>query len=361
MNVTSIHVTSSSLSRTSLPHRAPARLVSAALTAALVSIAGAASGEPAAPGDSPYGGELDATAPSAGQGAEAKASAGERETRSTGRTFGRARSSVEPSDPAAEADEPYPIEVRAIAELGALGVLTHTYQQGSNGTVFDYKKDGGQNVLAPTGRLSAELELNDAHTFIFLYQPLQLTTDVVFIKPVTIDELTFPAGTPMNLRYGFDYYRVSYLYDTWWDDPRTDLELGLSLQIRNAVVDFTSADGTLGRSFQNIGLVPALKIRARHNFDSGVWVAAEVDGMYAPVKYLNGGDSDVEGAIIDTSVRVGYKIAPSVSAFLNLREIGGGAEGTSKDEQDVGDGFNANWLAFLTGSVGVEWTPSELW
>jgi hypothetical protein len=261
----------------------------------------------------------------------------------------------------AEADEPYPVEVRAIAELGALGVLQHTYQAGSNGTLFDYKEEGGQNVLSPTGRLSAELELNDAHTFIFLYQPLQLTTDVVFRKPVVIDELTFPAGTPMNLRYGFDYYRMSYLYDTWWDDARTDFEIGLSLQIRNAVVDFTSADGTLGRSFQNIGLVPAIKLRARHNFDSGVWVAAEVDGMYAPVKYLNGGDSDVEGAIIDTSVRVGYKIAPSVSAFLNLREIGGGAEGTSKDKEDYGDGFNSNWLAFLTGSVGVEWTPSELW
>jgi hypothetical protein len=76
---------------------------------------------------------------------------------------------------------------------------------------------------------------------------------------------------------------------------------------------------------------------------------------------LNGGNSDVQGAIIDASLRVGYRVAPSLGVFANVRHLAGGAEGTSYDEDDYLDGFTSNWLSFMTGSLGVEWTPSELW
>jgi len=254
------------------------------------------------------------------------------------------------------AEEP-PVQLRGVGELGGLIVLSHTVQLSKSGTVFDYPSDGGQNVFFPFWRLSAELELDGAHTFILLYQPLDLQTSKVLDRDLVADGLRFPAGTAMDLRYFFDFYRGSYLYDFWWDRPRDEFAWGLSLQIRNAIIDFTSADGTLSRTRSNIGPVPALKIRVRRTLDSGFWLGGEVDGMYAPVKYINGGDSDVQGAIIDLSLRAGYVVTESVDLFANLRLLGGGAEGTGTPEQ-YSDGYTANWLGFLSPSLGVIWTPT---
>lgn len=252
--------------------------------------------------------------------------------------------------------EPF-VQVRGSAELGGLFVLGHTVQLSKAGTVFDYTADGGQNVFFPFGRLSAELELNGHHTFVLLYQPLDLRSSSVLRRDVIADGLRFPAGTAMDFRYFFDFYRFSYMYDFWGDRPADEFSWGLSLQIRNAIIDFTSADGSLSRTRSNIGPVPAIKARIRHTFDNGIFLGGEADGMYAPVKYINGGDSDVEGAILDISLRTGYVVSPAVDVFINLRQLAGGAEGTGSDT-DFGDGFTANWLNFFIPSVGVTWTPT---
>jgi len=43
---------------------------------------------------------------------------------------------------------------RAVAELGFLAVLNHKIQFSNNGTYFNYKEEGGQDVLFPINRLS---------------------------------------------------------------------------------------------------------------------------------------------------------------------------------------------------------------
>ncbi|MBW2527071.1 MAG: hypothetical protein JRI23_23015 [Deltaproteobacteria bacterium] len=270
--------------------------------------------------------------------------------------LGSSSARAEP-EPEPEPDaEPF-VQVRGVGEIGGLFVLGHTVQLSKSGTVFDYRADGGQDVFFPFGRLSAELELNGHHTFILLYQPLDLRTREVLHRDVVADGLRFPAGTALDLRYFFDFYRFSYLYDFWGDRAHDEFSWGLTLQIRNAIIDFTSADGELSRTRSNIGPVPAIKARMRHTFDCGAWIGGEADGMYAPVKYINGGDSDVEGAILDISLRAGYVVTPSVDVFLNLRQLAGGAEGTGSPTAQS-DGFTANWLNFFIPSVGVIWTPT---
>jgi hypothetical protein len=190
------------------------------------------------------------------------------------------------------------------------------------------------------------------HSLIFLYQPLDLRTQVTLSEPLTVDGLTFAEQTPLDLQYGFPFYRVSYLYDVV-RGRKLQLALGGSLQIRDATITFTSADGAARRSNRDVGLVPLLKARLRYDLGDDWFLASEVDGFYAPVKYLNGGDSDVVGAIIDASVRGGYQLSPRALAFLNLRWLGGGAEGTGEVE-DFGDGYSENWLQFLTVSLGVQ-------
>jgi hypothetical protein len=250
-------------------------------------------------------------------------------------------------EPAAESD----VEVRTLAEFGGLLPLYHHIQFGRDGSEFDYVKEGGQDVVFPVGRLSVELRAQ-RHRVTFLYQPLELNTQVVLKRPITVDGLTFPEQTPLDLRYGFPFYRLSYAYDVVHAESLR-VALGASFQLRDATITFTSADGGQRRTRRDVGPVPALKGVVRYDAPSGWFGALEIDGFNAPVRYFNGGDSDVEGAIIDANLRGGYRLNPRVDAYLNLRWLGGGAEGSSEPE-DFSDGYNQNWLHFLIVSLGVD-------
>ncbi|MEM7657207.1 MAG: hypothetical protein AAF399_13820, partial [Bacteroidota bacterium] len=58
------------------------------------------------------------------------------------------------------------------------------------------------------------------------------------------------------------------------------------------------------------------------------------------------------GAILDGSLRFGSKMRETDRLFLNLRYLGGGAVGTSDDDEGPGDGYVRNWLHFLTVGIG---------
>lgn len=250
------------------------------------------------------------------------------------------------------------LQLSTTGELGMLAPLSHTIQFDKKGTEIDYLEDGGQDNVFPFVRLEAEVGIKSRHKILFLYQPLNLETNVYLERDLIIDEAVFPATSALDLRYGFDFYRISYLYDVKSTDPKNELAFGGSLQLRNATINFTSSDGFMRRTNRDLGAVPLLKVRWRKslkNFNDRLWVGAEVDGMYAPIKYINGSNSDVEGAIIDLSLRCGVSLEDNKDLFFNLRWIGGGAEGTGNGRQGPGDGFTANWLNFLSFSIGLKW------
>jgi hypothetical protein len=243
------------------------------------------------------------------------------------------------------------VRFHAVAEFGFLSVLSHKVQFGKNGTYFDYAKNGGQDVLFPVTRFSAEMDVGKRNTFILLYQPLRLETQDLLKNDVTIDNLTFPGSTGLNCLYSFPFYRASYLREILPEKNKHNLAIGLTLQIRNATIVFESTDGTRYRANRNIGLVPALKIRGQANLTDNYFIGVEADGIYAPVSYLNGSDNEVVGAILDASLRGGAKVKSGV-LFINARYLGGGATGTSTKDIWPGDGYVKNWLHFLIVSTG---------
>lgn len=246
------------------------------------------------------------------------------------------------------------IRLAARAELGTLLVAAHKIQFGESGTAFDYVRDGGQENLFPFARFSAEVNLFDHHNLVFLYQPLTLETDVALRNNLDVYDTRFDAGTPMQLKYGFDFARVSYFYD-FWAGPRQELGIGASLQIRNATINFVDVAGTRLVSNRNVGPVPILKARWRSTFDNDVFVGAEIDGFYASIPIANGDlESQVEGAICDASFRVGAPVAGFANAFLNLRYLGGGSSGFERGDDIEGDGFTDNWLHTVAISLGAE-------
>jgi len=223
-------------------------------------------------------------------------------------------------------------------EYGWVGVLDHRYRSGAGGTDFNFVTMGGQDTLFPYQRYSAEVVLGGRNRVTFLYQPLTLNTRTVARRndtteptaDVVIDDAKFPAGTPIDITYGFDFWRVSWLYD-FARGPATILGAGVSLQIRNASIVFTSADSGLGERAvqQNIGPVPILKARAAHWFSPKFGLDFEADGFYASSAIFNGSGNPFEGWIWDASLSAKTRFTANTSAFLTVRSIGGGASGSN--------------------------------
>ena len=240
--------------------------------------------------------------------------------------------------------------LRLHAEVGALAVPKHVIQFSKSGTRIDYVDEAGQDNLFLFLRLSADVDLGDRNTVVFLYQPIDLRTKALAPRDLVVDGATFERGTLVNHRYGFGFWRGSWLYDLQ-PEGRREFALGAGLQIRNATIDFESGDGTLFRSNRDIGPVPLLKARIRQPLANGWWMGGEVDGFYAPIKYINGSNTDVVGSILDASWRTGLQVRPGVDAFVNLRYVTGGAEGTS-DADGPGDGFTYNYIHLVALSLG---------
>lgn len=236
------------------------------------------------------------------------------------------------------------------AELGLLAPIAHTVQFGSDGDVLDYVAEGGQDNLFPFARPTAALEWR-RQRFVLLWQPLDLRTTAVLDRPLRVDDRTFPADRPLDLRYGFSFWRLSWGHAVRAGE-RESLRLGLGLQIRNATIGFTTVDGQISETNRDIGPVPLLEIEWRRAFDDGVLLEAEADGFYAPIKYLNGRGVDVVGAIADVQLRAGLELAPPTSVFLGLRYLGGGASGTGTPD-GTGDGYTSNWLHFFVVTLGA--------
>ena len=248
-------------------------------------------------------------------------------------------------------DPSNPVQFRAGTEIGFVKVLNNNIQFGRDGTMFDYVKEGGESNLYRFSRLTAEIGIDQRHNVIFLVQPLDVTTQVLLARDVRVDSLIFPAETPMTLRYGFDFYRVSYLYD-FLKAPEKELSLGASLQFRDAAISFGSQNGQSFRIEQNVGPVPALKARLLWPFGRQSFVGAEVDGIYASSKFVNGAAFSFEGSLLDASVRYGLKFNESLTGFLNLRYLGGNAKGQGYKGPSHSDGYTDNSLGTASVTVG---------
>jgi hypothetical protein len=236
-------------------------------------------------------------------------------------------------------------------EIGFIAPLQNDITLGKSGTDFDYLADGGEDNLFRYQRFEMHFIGENRHQFSLLFQPFDVTTTRDLTVDTQFDNVLFPAGTPMEFRYGFDFYRGTYSYQVISEADK-QLNVGLAMQIRNATLDFRSQNGELYNSNRDIGPVPLAHVSGQFDIDSEIWWGFDLTGAYAPIKYINGSNSDVVGAIIDTSLRSGLHLKKGVDSYVNLRYIAGGAEGTDSTPDEGKDGYVANWLQLLSLSVG---------
>ena len=254
-------------------------------------------------------------------------------------------------------------------EQGFIAILSHTYQNGTSaadpGSDFDFRNEGGQELLFPFARYSVGATIAGKHRVWFNYQPMDIVTNVTFQEPRKIGESIFATDTPMELKYSFPFYRMTYTYDLLNNYDNAILGVGAVLQIRNASIVFKSIAGTTSTEptdlyvSQNLGLVPALAIYSQYRFPFGLVLTADIAGIYASSAFFNGADFEFEGSILDASLRMGYELPNGLELFGNVRFFGGTSNGVSQYDNTSwtvsSQPYTKNNIASLTASVGATW------
>ena len=253
------------------------------------------------------------------------------------------------------------LQVTPEAEIGFLKVFVHRIQVGSEGSPFDYVEQGGQEILFPYARFAVNVDIGTRNSVKLLYQPLTLeTTTRVTGEPVQFDDVEFPVDEGLRLKYGFDFYRATYLFNAL-ARPAITVGPGASLQFRNASLVFESASGEELVATQDLGPVPVIAGRVEYDPQRGGLAPAffelEADGFYATSAFINGADYDFTGSIFDIGLTAGYEANPATDLYVTLRVVGGGGKGTRAGNPEYWtqsrDGFTDNFLTLGALSVGA--------
>ncbi len=225
-------------------------------------------------------------------------------------------------------------------ETGPLAFLKNDQRYGAAGTEFGIADTLQDENLVVSRRLSVELGFG-RHTVILLYAPLDVTTRATLARDIQFRDTLFASGTVVDHRYLFDGYRASYLYRVL-HSPLT-VQVGGSLQIRNAKVAFTAVDGSAYDEEADIGLVPVLKLRALYRGCIGSRRAyAMLDADALSTFGLVG---DTEGGIYDVALTLGLPVNRRLDLLLRARALGGGATVPKRDIE--------NWAHFMSFTVGL--------
>jgi hypothetical protein len=252
-----------------------------------------------------------------------------------------------------------PVKVYFEVETGLFGILSHTYQTGRSdegATKFDFVSQGGQDILFPFDRYVAGIKINNRHKIGLLYQPLTVETNVTFREDVMMDSVLFSAGTPMELKYGFPFYRFTYSY-TFLKNEKLELAAGLALQARNANIVFKAVDGSALTVANNTGPVPSINLFGRYDFNNGLYLSLDATGLYASSAIINGASFAFEGSLLDASLRAGYPLRNGLDVFANLRFLGGTSKGESqypdRNWSESDQRYGENYLSTMSFTLGL--------
>ncbi len=156
-------------------------------------------------------------------------------------------------------------------------------------------------------RLRLSYTINDKHTISALYAPLTLRYAGTFGEELQYFGTTFAATQPLDVRYQFNSYRLTYRYNF----PRTQrfqIGVGATAKIRDAEVEVNGVTKT------NVGFVPLINFRAE-------WFAKE------KLSFILRGDALVstQGRAEDVLLAAQFYPNRLVTLKLGYRILEGGA------------------------------------
>ncbi len=214
-------------------------------------------------------------------------------------------------------------------EVGGVGAGYNDVRiPGQGGTRFSLTDDLSTDS-GPYTRVRAGVDLG-RHLVHALYAPLRLDAHGVAPGPLTFDDATFAAGTPLRGRYRFDSYRLGYRYAVVQREGLT-VALGGTAKIRDAAITVCAATCAV-RS--NTGFVPLASVLVD-------WRVAGPFGLLLDVEALGGGPGRAEDVLLAAT----WRASEQVTARLGARIVEGGA--------DTDSVYNFALLAYLGAGLTV--------
>ena len=182
---------------------------------------------------------------------------------------------------------------------------------GDTGTRFSLTDDF-QSKSGYFFRLRMTWQLGRRHALSALAAPLRLTASGPAPKDIRFFGAEIPAGAPVEGRYRFDSYRLTYRY-TLIDSPRWTIGVGFTAKIRSAGIRLES--GSMRPEKTNLGFVPLLHARVEWKSGKVFRFLLEADALAAP----QGRAEDVLAALL-------VKLGPAVTLKAGYRIVEGGAD-----------------------------------
>ncbi len=201
----------------------------------------------------------------------------------------------------------------------------------TGGTTFDIGKDLKPDAK-PFYRIRLGYTIADRHTISVLYAPLTVTYKGAFSQPVQFNGEFFLASQPIEAKYRFNSYRLTYRYDFIRTD-KLRLGLGLTAKIRDADIKISGDQRTT--NFSNVGFVPLLNFYAGYQLADQWRAVLEGDAL-----------GSKQGRAEDIFLGATYTINPTVSLKAGYRVVEGGA--------NVTDIYNFTWINYA--SIGARIT-----
>ncbi len=214
------------------------------------------------------------------------------------------------------------------------GLVTSSYNDvqipRDTGTRFsltdDLKTDSGYFF-----RIRFGYHWKSRHTISVFAAPLTLKAAGQVDKEVVFFEETFPANTPLNARYTFNSYRLTYRYDLV-RKPKWQVGIGFTAKIRDAVVKVKGNGKSSEKT--NVGFVPLLNFRIMWQFHKDWGLLLEGDAAAA-----------AQGRAEDILLALQYSLNEKVQFRAGYRIIEGGA--------DVEEVYNFSLIHFFCAGLRI--------
>lgn len=219
-------------------------------------------------------------------------------------------------------------------ETGAVvgGAYNRIRVPGNDGTEFDLT--GGEFRTRPAWffRVRIGYTFADRHTFSLLYAPLSLRAEAGRLsEPINFNGATFTPGRPLDVRYTFNSYRLTYRFD-FVRKERLRFGAGLTGKIRDAAIRLENGEAQSTKT--NVGFVPLVNFLLDWGFSEKVGLLVEGDALAAP-----------QGRAEDVFAGFRYRPAAALGLKAGYRLLEGGA-----DNDEV---YNFTLIHYL--SAGAVW------
>lgn len=198
------------------------------------------------------------------------------------------------------------------------------------GTQFDLAHDldlKKSSLFAFRARLS--YTIGKRHVISVLAAPLTIKSSGSIDRDITYADFTYKARTPIEAKYMFNSYRLTYRYLIVAREKVT-FGLGLTGKVRHADIQLKNPEGE--SNYPDLGVVPLINVYFKYDPNKHWAFIFEGDGLVTP-----------QGRAEDFFAGLAYKFTDHFALKAGYRVLEGGA--------DVTDNYNFSFINYA--SLGV--------